>query len=94
MNYSTTDSSGLSSVASGVGAFSAISCPTWWGICRFLHAIKTNPHLYPGVGGLGVYFDWCISDIDANCAAVHTSYCFDDILIKLVQASSVEFVFE
>ena len=33
------------------GAFSAISCPTWWGICRFLHAIKTNPHLYPGRGG-------------------------------------------
>ena len=43
------------------GAFSAISCPSWWGICRFLRAIKTNPHLYPGVGWVGVYFDWCIS---------------------------------
>ena len=60
MNYSTTDSSETSSVAPGVGAFSAISCPAWWGICRFLHAIKTNPNLYPGLGGLGVYFDWCI----------------------------------
>ena len=29
-------------------------------ICRSLHAIKTNPHLYPGVGMVGVYFDWCI----------------------------------
>ena len=45
------------------GAFSAISCPTMWGICRFLRTIKTNPHLYPGLGrggGVGVYFDWCI----------------------------------
>ena len=39
---------------------SAISCPGWWGICRFLRAIKTNPRLYPGVGWVGVYFDWCI----------------------------------
>ena len=35
------------------GAFSAISCPTWWGICRFSHAIKTNR-------GIGVYSDRCI----------------------------------
>ena len=40
---------------------SAISCPAWWGICRFLRGIKTNPHLYPGVGWVGVYFDWCIT---------------------------------
>ena len=43
------------------GAFSAISCPSWWGICRFLRAIKTNPHLYPGLEWVGVYFDWCIT---------------------------------
>ena len=43
------------------GAFSAICCPAWWGIRRFLRDIKTNPHLYPGVGWVGVYFDWCIS---------------------------------
>ena len=43
------------------GTFSAIFCPAWWGICRFLRAIKTNPHLYPGVGWVGVYFDRCIS---------------------------------
>ena len=49
-----------SSVDPGVGHFSAISCPAWWGIYRSLHAIKTNPHLYPGLGGLGVYFDCCI----------------------------------
>ena len=55
MNYSTTNSSGPRG-----GAFSAISCPAWWGICRFLRAIKTTPHLYPGVGWVGVYFDWCI----------------------------------
>ena len=36
-------------------------CPAWWGICRFLRAIKTNPHLYPRVGWVGVYFDWCIT---------------------------------
>ena len=56
MNYSTTNSSGPRG-----GAFSAISCPAWWGICRFLRAIKTNPHLYPGMGWVGVYFDWCIT---------------------------------
>ena len=43
----------------GGWAFSSISYP-WWGICHFLHAIKTNPHLYPGVGEVGIYFDWCI----------------------------------
>ena len=43
------------------GAFSAISYPAWWGICHFLRAIKTNPHLYPAVGWVGVYFDWCIT---------------------------------
>ena len=43
------------------GAFSAISCPAWWGICRFLCAIKTNPHLCPGLGWVGVYVDWCIT---------------------------------
>ena len=53
MNYSTT----TFSCPKG-GAFSAISCPTWWGICHFLLAVKTNPHLYPGVGWVGVYFDW------------------------------------
>ena len=45
------------------GALSAhLSCPAWWGICHFLQAFKTNPHLYPRVGGegVGVYFDWCI----------------------------------
>ena len=55
MNYSTTNSSGHRG-----GAFSATSCPAWWEICHFLRAIKTNPHLYPGVGWVGVYFDWCI----------------------------------
>ena len=25
-----------------------------------MRAIKANPHLYPGVGWVGVYFDWCI----------------------------------
>ena len=45
VNYSTTNSSGPRG-----GPFSAISCPAWWGICHFLRAIKTNPHLYPGVG--------------------------------------------
>ena len=40
-------------------AFSAISFPAWWGIC--LRAIKTNTHLYPRVGEVGFYFDWCIS---------------------------------
>ena len=44
----------------GWGIFFAICCSAWWGICRFLRAIKTNPHLYPGVGWVGVYFDWCI----------------------------------
>ena len=53
------------------GAFSAISCPSWWGICRFLRAIKTNPHLYPGVGWVGVYFDCCIS---SNCDRKGQSY--------------------
>ena len=50
------------------GAFSAISCAVWWSVCRFLHAIKTNPH-FPSIFlggegegvGLGVYFDWCIN---------------------------------
>ena len=55
MNYSTTNSSGPRG-----GAFSAISCPARWGICHFLRAIKTNPHLYPGLGWVGVYFDWWI----------------------------------
>ena len=40
-----------------------ISWPAWWGICRFLHTIKTNPHLYPGIGGLGVCFDWCMHKV-------------------------------
>ena len=44
------------------GLCSAISCPAWWGICRLLHTMKTNPylHVYPKVRGVGVYFDWCI----------------------------------
>ena len=45
------------------GAVSALSCPAWWGICHFLRAVKTNPHLYPGVGWVGVYFDWCINEL-------------------------------
>ena len=61
MNYSTTNLSDPRG-----GAFSAISCPAWWGICRFLRAIKTNPHLYPGVGWVGVYFDWCITVRTSN----------------------------
>ena len=48
MNYSTTNSSGPRG-----GAFSAISCPAWWGICHFLRATKTNPRLYSGVGWVG-----------------------------------------
>ena len=47
-------------------AFSAISCPAWWGIRLFLRDIKTNPHLYPGVGWFWVYFDWCINRIGKN----------------------------
>ena len=50
MNYSTTCTN---SSGPGGGAFSAISCPAWWGICLFLRAVKTNAHLYPGVGGSG-----------------------------------------
>ena len=50
----------------GGGAFSAISCLTYWGICHLLRAVKTNPHLYPGVGWVGVYFDWCINTISAH----------------------------
>ena len=61
MNYSTTNLSGPRG-----GSFSAISCPAWWGICHFLRAIKTNPHLYPGVGWVGVYFDWCITVRTSN----------------------------
>ena len=31
--------------------------PAWWGICHFLQALKTNPHLYPRVeGGRGEGF--------------------------------------
>ena len=51
------------------------SCPRGWGIsCYFPQNIsphggafvsfctpyRTNPHLYPRVGGVRVYFDWCI----------------------------------
>ena len=49
-------------------------------MCRFFHAFKTNPHLFPGVGWVEVYFDWCISfpDIHSNrsweyCASVYGS---------------------
>ena len=33
------------------GAFSAISCPAWWGICHILHAIKTSIPEEGGGGG-------------------------------------------
>ena len=58
----------------GVGhflLFPAKYFSTWWGIFHFWHATKTNPHLYPGVGGrgggVGVYFNWCISTVSTRC---------------------------
>ena len=64
MNYSIANSSGTSSVAPVVGHFLLIfpAPHGGHGHGHSLQAIKTNPHLYPEVGGGGVrvYFDWCI----------------------------------
>ena len=56
MNYSTTNLSGISLVALGLGHFLLFPAPHG-GAFVTLYAIKTNPHLYPGVGGFEVYFD-------------------------------------
>ena len=33
-----------------------------WGICKFLQAIQNqSPPMSRGGGGVGVYFDWCIT---------------------------------
>ena len=80
MNYSTTNSSGTSSVAPGVGHFLLFPAPHGWGICRFLHAIKTNPHLYPRVGWVRVYFDWCIIDsIRVSLLKIHFYICLQQV---------------
>ena len=39
---------------------SAISCPAWWGISRYFHAIKTDPHHYPREGGGGASRGWLV----------------------------------
>ena len=56
MNYSTTNSSGTSSVVPGVGHFLLFPAPHGGGFVAFCELL----HLYPGVGWVRVYFDWCI----------------------------------
>ena len=56
MNYSTTNSQGASLVAQRVGHFLLFPNPNGGAFVAFLHAIKTNPHLFPGVGKGGSGF--------------------------------------
>ena len=66
----------------GVGhflLFPAKYFSTWWGIFHFWHATKTNPHLYPGVGGVGVYFDWCIR-VCLFCSAEDVEECIQVVM--------------
>ena len=62
MNYSTTNSSGTSSVTPGVGHFVLFPVP-------YGGAFVTNPHLYPSVRGIGTYFDWCTSGMKGTHVA-------------------------
>ena len=64
MNYSTTNSSGTSSVAPGVGHFLLFPSPHGRGFVAFCALLKLIPTYIPGWGeggGVGVYFDWCIT---------------------------------
>ena len=62
MNYSTTNSSGTSSVAVGVGHFLLFPAPHGGAIVAFCTLLKLIRTYIPGWGGGGVggYFDWCI----------------------------------
>ena len=68
MSYSTTNSLGTVSVAPGVGLFLQFPVPHGGAFVAFLHAIKTNPHPYPGVAR-GITFIralLCLTAFDAR----------------------------
>ena len=49
--------------------------PRMGGICCFLHAIKTNPHLYPSVGARGLLWlvhrhAWLLHGCDSSSRAI------------------------
>ena len=53
MNYSTTNSSGTSSVAPGVGHFLLFAAPHGGGFVAFCALLKLIPTYIPGWGGSG-----------------------------------------
>ena len=58
MNYPTTNSSGISSFAPGVGRFLLFPACMMGHLSLFCTLLKLIPTYIPG---LGVYFDWCIT---------------------------------
>ena len=62
----------------GVGTFCYFLqniCPRSGTFVTFCRLLKTNPHLYPGVEGVRVYFDWCIALCIISFICMYLIYC-------------------
>ena len=48
-----------------MGGFTSQYAPVGWEFAKICNDVKSNPHLGPGWGGVGVSIDKCISVIAA-----------------------------